>query len=189
MRLVKIMGANAMAERRQIRISKPVEAVRKYMWDEESGTFLAVKRDTLEKIKVATIGSWMPLIAEVPTRSMVKRMAEAFMTEHWQTPLTVPTVDRNDKRWVSDKYWRGNVWPAPNYYVASGFDAYDYNTIASDISDKTIANALKNGISEHYDSTTGKPLGVLYISMTCTIITMILDGLSRHYKLKIKGKP
>jgi len=55
-----------------------VEAVRKYMWDEESGTFLAVKRDTLEKIKVATIGSWMPLMAEVPTRAMAGRMAENF---------------------------------------------------------------------------------------------------------------
>jgi len=54
----------------------------------------------LKKIKVATIGSWMPLISKVPTRSMVKRMAEASMTEHWQTSLPVPTVDRKDKRWV-----------------------------------------------------------------------------------------
>ena len=78
---------------------------------------------------------------------MVKRMAEASMTEHRQTSLPVPTVDRKDKRWVQDKYCRGDVWPAPIYQVASEFDAYDFNTFASDISDKTIANALKNGIS------------------------------------------
>jgi glycogen debranching enzyme len=185
-RMAKIMGDNAMAERRQIRIDKSVNAVRKYMWDKESGTFLAVKRDTLEKIKVATIGSWMPLMAEVPTHSMAKRMAEAFMTDHWQTPLPIPTVDRKDSRWISDKYWRGDVWPAPNYQVADGFAMYGYHRIASDISDKTVSNALKNGISEHYDSISGKPLGVPYNGMTCTIVTMMLDGLSKQYKLNVK---
>jgi putative isomerase len=188
MRMARIMGDNAMAERRLKRINKSVEAVRKYMWDEDSGTFLAVNRDTLEKIKVATIGSWMPLMAGVPTRAMAKRMAETFMTDHWQTPLPIPTVDRMDSRWISDKYWRGDVWPAPNYQVADGFAIHGYHRIAADIADKTIANALKNGISEHYDSITGKPLGVPYNGMTCTIVTMMLDRLSDKYKLKIKDR-
>jgi hypothetical protein len=34
--------------------------MRTHMWDEASGTFLSVNRDTLEKIPVATIGSWIP---------------------------------------------------------------------------------------------------------------------------------
>jgi putative isomerase len=188
-RLARTMGDRAMAERRLQRIKRSVEAVRKYMWDEESGTFLAVRRDTLEKIKVATIGSWMPLMAEVPTPPMVKRMAEAFMTDRWQTPLPIPTVDRKDGRWVSDSYWRGDVWPAPNYQVACGFAMNGYPRIAADIADKTIANALKNGINEHYDSISGKPLGVPYNGMTCTVVTMMLDGLSNLHKLKIRKDP
>jgi len=188
-RMARTLGDRAMAERRQQRIKKSVEAVRKYMWDEESGTFLAVRRETLEKIKVATIGSWMPLMAEVPTPPMVKRMAETFMTDRWQTPLPIPTVDRKDPRWVSDRYWRGDVWPAPNYQVACGFALNGYPRIAADIADKTIANALKNGINEHYDSISGMPLGVPYNGMTCTVVTMMLDGLSNLYKLKVKGDP
>jgi len=188
-RLAEALGDTDMAERRQRRITKSVEAVRKHMWDEESGTFLAVKRDTLEKIRVATIGSWIPLMADVPTPAMARRMAEAFMTEHWQTPLPIPTVDRNDKRWISNKYWRGDVWPAPNYQVASGFAHYGYRQIAANIADKTVANALKNGISEHYDSMTGKPLGVPYNGMTCTVLTLMLDALSSRYTLKVKGTP
>jgi hypothetical protein len=188
-RLAEVLGDIDMAERRQRRITKSVEAVRKHMWDEESGTFLAVKRDTLEKIRVATIGSWIPLMADVPTPAMARRMAEAFMTEHWQTPLPIPTVDRNDKRWISNKYWRGDVWPAPNYQVASGFAHYGYRQIAANIADKTVANALKNGISEHYDSMTGKPLGVPYNGMTCTVLTLMLDALSSRYTLKVKGTP
>ena len=127
-------------------------------------------------------------MAGVPTNDMVKRMAEAFMTDRWPTPLPIPTVDRLDSRWISDDYWRGDVWPAPNYQVAYGFAMHGYHRIAADISDKTVANALKNGISEHYDSISGKPLGVPYNGMTCTIVTMMLDGLSDKYRLKVKDR-
>ena len=47
-------------------------ADREHMWDEEAGTFLSVRRDTMDKIPVATIGSWIPLAAGVPTRAMAK---------------------------------------------------------------------------------------------------------------------
>jgi glycogen debranching enzyme len=157
------------------------------MWDEESGTFLAVRRDTLEKVRVATIGSWLPLMAEIPTRQMAGRMAKAFLTEHWQTPLPVPTVDRQDKRWGSSSVCRGDVWPAGNYLVARGFADYGCRQIAAEIADKTVANALKNGISEHYDSMTGKPLGIPDNGATCTVLTLMLDGLSSQHELKVKG--
>lgn len=186
-RLATIIGDTAMAERRRKRIEKCTAAVRQHMWDQESGVFLAVKRDTLEKIPIATIGSWMPLIADIPTTAMTKRMAEVIQTEHWQTPLLIPTVDRKDKRWVSDSYWRGDVWPAPNYQVAGALAQHGYRNIAADIADKTIANALKNGINEHYDSITGKPLGVGNLGMSCTIVTLMLDQLTSKYHLQVKN--
>jgi len=207
-RLAEIMGDGEMAARRKARIDKAVVAMRKHMWDEESGVFLSVRRDTLAKVPVGTIGSWMPLIAGVPTEAMAKRMAAAMKTESWNTPLPVPTVDRRDKRWKSDGrwngdvsasasagygfdvkqagFWRGDVWPATNYQVASGLAQYGYKDLAAEIADKTIANAIKNGISEHYDSVSGKALGVPYLGMTCSIITMMLDGLTRKHQLSVK---
>ena len=147
MRLAQRVGDRAMAARRKARIAKAVAAMRQHMWDEAAGTFLSVKRDTLEKIPVATIGSWMALMAGVPTRRMARRMAAALQTEHWTTPLPVPTVDRMDRRWKSGAYWRGDVWPAPNYQIATGLARYGHQALAADIADKTIANALKNGVS------------------------------------------
>jgi hypothetical protein len=185
-RLATIMGDTAMAERRQQRIAKCVAAVREHMWDQESGVFLAVKRDTLEKIRIATIGSWMPLLAEIPTRAMTERMAEAIQTDHWQTPLPIATVDRHDQRWVANSYWRGDVWPVPNYQVAAGFAKQGYGAIAADIADKTVANALVHGINEHYDSVTGKPLGVGNLGMSCAIVTMMLDRQTSKYHLKVR---
>jgi putative isomerase len=187
-RLAAIAGDAAMAARRQKRIEKAVKAMRDHMWDEKAGTFLAVNRDSLEKIPVATIGSWIPLTAGVPTAAMAGRMAEVLASPAWQTPLPVPTVDRTDKRWKSSAFWRGDVWPPTNYQIAGGLAAYGHADLAADISDKTIANAIKNGISEHYDSIWGKPLGVQDYCMSSTLVTMMLDGLTKRHELKLRGK-
>jgi putative isomerase len=185
-RLAEISGDREMAARRGKRIEKGVKGMRDHMWDEKAGAFLSVRRDTLEKIPVATIGSWIPLTAGVPTEAMAKRMAEVLASPAWMTPLPVPTVDRTDKRWKSDAFWRGDVWPSTNYQIASGLASYGHKELAADISDKTIANAIKNGISEHYDSVSGKPLGIRDYCMSSTLVTIMLDGLSQKHKLKLR---
>jgi putative isomerase len=187
-RLAKIVADPQMAARRKRRIGKAVKAMRDHMWDEKAGTFLSVKRDTMEKVPVATIGSWIPLTAGVPTKAMANRMAEVLATAAWQIPLPVPTVDSTDPRWKSNRFWRGDVWPPTNYQIASGLAAYGHKDLAADITDKTVANAIKNGISEHYDSVSGKPLGVRDYCMSCTLVTMMLDGLTKKYKVKLRDR-
>ena len=66
--------------------------------------------------------------------------------------------------------------------------ASGHRDLAADIADKTIANAIKHGISEHYDSVSGKPLGVPDYSMSSTLVTMMLDGVARAHRLKITAK-
>jgi len=185
-RLAEIAGDKEMAARRQKRIDKSVAAMRKHMWDQDAGTFLSVNRDTLKKIPGATIGSWIPLHAGIPTKAQAKRMAAVLNTDSWMTPLPIPTVDRKDKRWISHKFWRGDVWAPTNYQIASGLADYGHKDLAAKISDKTVANAIRNGISERYDSISGKRLGVEYLGMTCTVITMMLDGLTREHKLQLR---
>jgi neutral trehalase len=158
------------------------------MWDDDAGLFLAVRRDTLEKIPVATIGSWIPLHAGIPTELQAKRMASELQTPHWQTPLPIPTVDRLHplfKSGIWDTMWRGDVWPAPNYQVAEGLAAYGYDELAADLADKTIANALRNGVHERYDALSGKGIGVGFLGMSGSIVTMMLDGLGKKYRLRI----
>lgn len=188
MRLAEAIGDTEMAARRRLFIDKGVQAMRDHMWDEKAGTFLSVKKETMEKIPVATISSWVPLAAGVPTKEMAQRMAEVLATESWQTPLPLPTVDRQDPRWKSNDFWRGDVWPSTNYQIASGLAEYGHAELAAEIADKTVENAIKNGISEHYDSVSGKPLGIRDYCMSSTLITMMLDGLTRKYKLQLKTK-
>jgi putative isomerase len=182
-RLAEIAGDKAMAARRMKRVEHGVKGMREHMWDEKAGTFLSVKRDSLEKIPVATIGSWISLTAGVPTEAMAARMAGTLASPAWRTPLPVPTVDRNDPRWKSGAFWRGDVWPPTNYQIASGLAAYGHTELAAEIADKTVANAIKHGLSEHYDSVTGQALGIPDYSMAATIATLMLDGLTREHRL------
>jgi len=128
------------------------------------------------------------LTAGVPTKAMANRMAEVLTTAAWQTPLPVPTVDRTDPRWKSNRFWRGDVWPSTNYQIASGLTAYGHKDLAADIADKTVANAIKNGINEHYDSVSGKGLGVKDYCMSCTLVTMMLDDLTQKYKMNLRDE-
>jgi glycogen debranching enzyme len=187
-RLATRAGDTAMAARREKRIEKAVKAMRDHMWDQKKGTFLAVKRDSLEKIPAATISSWIPLTAGVPTAKTAGRMAQVLRTPAWQTPLPIPTVARTDRRWKSNAFWRGDVWPPTNYQIAGGLAAYGHADLAADIADKTIANAIENGISEHYDSVSGAPLGIRDYCMSSTLVTMMLDGIAQKHSLRlVKG--
>ena len=185
-RLAAVAGDHEMAARRKRRVAKGVKGMRDHMWDDEASTFLSVKRDTLEKIPVATIGSWIPLAAGVPTEAMARRMAEVLASPAWMTPLPVPTVDRTDPRWKSNAFWRGDVWPPTNYQIASGLAAYGHRALAARIADATVGNAIANGISERYDSVSGKALGVRDYCMSSTLVTMMLDGLTRTYDLRLR---
>ena len=71
-------------------------------------------------------------------------------------------------------------------FVAGGLAAYGHHDLAAEIADKTIANALRNGISEHYDSVSGRGLGVPDYCMSCTLVTMMLDQLARRHTLKLR---
>ncbi|MGI8905867.1 MAG: MGH1-like glycoside hydrolase domain-containing protein [Candidatus Sumerlaeaceae bacterium] len=176
-RMAELVGDTEMAQRRRARCKKSAAAMQRYMWDETSGTYLAVRRDTLEKVRIQTIGSWLPLLAEVPTKKQAKQMAQMLRSSDWLTTLPIPTVNRTSPLF-SGEFWRGDVWPPTNYQVACGLAKYGYHDLAAVICDRTIRNAIAYGINERYHPDTGKPLGVSNLGMSATVVTMMLDGLS-----------
>jgi hypothetical protein len=184
-RMATIVGEHDMARRRRRMLKKGIAAMRKYMWDDDSGCFLSVQRDSLAKIPAATIGGLVPLLAGIPTKRQAARMAEVIAGPSWATPLPIPTVDRLNPNFKSNSYWRGDVWPAPNYQVAAGLASYGHKEIAARIADTTIENATRVGISEHYDSLTGKPSGVRGLGMSAVVLTMALDRLTSKRRLSV----
>ena len=184
-RLAEAAGDHALAKRRRPILKKGVEAMRLHMWDEAQGCFLAVHRNGLQKIKSATIGGMVPLYARVPTKAQAARMAQVLSSPHWNTPVPLPSVDRLDPQYKSDSFWRGDVWPSTVFQTLCGLAPYGHRELAGDMAGRLIDNAMKVGISEHYDSQTGAPLGVRNLGMSAVILTMILEGVSPKYKIRL----
>jgi putative isomerase len=123
----------------------------------------------------------VPLMAGIPTKRQAAHMAKTVAGPRWATPFPIPTVDRQSPQFESDSYWRGDMWPAPNYQVVAGLVGYGYRELAAHIADMTIENAIRVGISEHYDSVTGAASGVRGLGMSAVMLTMALDGfVSKH---------
>lgn len=188
-RMAAILGDHAMAQRRRAKYAKGAAAMRIRMWSRQQGCFLSVYRDTFAQVQTPTVGGFMPLIARVPSVSQAAAMASILTEPAWATPLPVPTVASTNPGFVSSEFWRGDVWPAPNYQVAKGLANYGHRTQAARIANLTVANALKVGISERYDSGSGAPLGVKGLGMSATIVTMMLDGLTSQYEARVITGP
>ena len=182
-RMAELTGDLEMAKRRRFRYAAGVNAMRAHMWSEKHGCFLAVQRDSLAKIESPTVGGFVPLMAKVPTNAQAKAMAKALEGPAWATPLPIPTVARTDLSFKSGEFWRGDVWPAPNFQIATGLMSCGLSSPANRIADLSVANAIKVGISERYDSLSGAPLGVSGLGMSATVVTMMIDGLTGKYQL------
>lgn len=191
-RLASKIGREDIAERRRAKVKKSIEAMRRYMWDEEAGLFLAVHRPTMKKLAMPSISGFIPLFAGVPTRAQADRMALELGRPDWNTSLAVPTVARycryfNDGKYGNDEnismMWRGDVWNQMNFLICHGLAHYGHRNLADRICDRTVANVLANGFSECYHPDTGKPLRVKNLGMSCTAVTMLLDGFGQEYRL------
>lgn len=184
-RLAARLGDTAMSQRRRARYAKGRRGMQRYMWDVQSGCYLAVQRGTLEKIHTQTVGGLAPLIAGVPTHRQAHRMAQAIQGPEWMTPLPLPSVSSHDANYRPDGFWRGDVWPPTVFQVASGLAAYGESALASVLADKLITNAIKAGISERYHSQTGAALGVRGLGMSSVMLTLALERLSTKYKITV----
>jgi hypothetical protein len=74
-----------------------------------------------------------------------------------------------------------NTWQ--NGSQATGLAHYNLLDTSTRLAGASIANALRFGIYEHYDSLSGKPLGVSGLGMSAVVLTMALDGLSPAHRI------
>ncbi len=183
--LAEAAGNEALAARRRPILARGIAAMRQHMWDEEEGCFLAVRRPQLAKVKPATIGGMVPLQGHIPTPPQAARMAQALASPHWNTPVPLPSVDSKDKEYRSDGFWRGDIWPSSVYQTLEGLAGYGHRDVAGDLAGRLLDDALKVGISEHYDSQSGAPLGVKNLGMSAVLLTIALEGLSPRHEIRL----
>ncbi|MFN8498831.1 MAG: trehalase family glycosidase [Anaerolineae bacterium] len=105
-------NANTAAARRV------ADSIRRLLWSEADGIFYARDARRGELIPVATVSSFMPLLADIADARQATRLLAHLQdpAEFW-TPFPVPSTAATDPAFDPLRYWTGPSWPVPNWLL------------------------------------------------------------------------
>ena len=128
-RIAELLGHGAEARSWKARHATLAAQLNALYYDAEDGWYYDIRLGSREKIKVRTIASYWPVLAEAPDRQMFDRMAaELENPETFGGVVPTPSLARNDGDFQpSGGYWRGSVWLPTSYMAIKALDCYgDY---------------------------------------------------------------
>lgn len=134
-------------------------AMRAHMF--EDGVFWSVAGQDHTKLKVATWAHFIPLFADLYTQEE----AEFLMEEHFRNDNTfrsqygIRTVSKEEPSYRSERFWRGPIWLAPQWFMYKGLQAYGLKEDAAFIKRAMEACVQKSGFREYFNPETGEGLG------------------------------
>jgi len=113
------------------------------MWDEREGFYYDL--DAAEKrLKVKTIASFWPLIAEIPNEARGERLIEHLVDPHeFGIENPFPTLAVKDKRFdPQGAGYRGGVYPPLVYMVIKGLEKYQRHDLAREFAIRHLYHVL-----------------------------------------------
>lgn len=147
------------------------KAMREHMF--EDGVFWPVNGGELQKLKVATWAHFIPMFAGLYT----KEEADAVMERHFRneqtfrSPYGIRSVSREEPSYGPNKFWRGPVWLAPQWFIYKGLRRYGYNDEANFIRSTFAKCVHQSSFREFFNPETGEGRG----AKNFTWGTLVLD--------------
>ncbi len=144
--------------------------VNEKMWDPKTGFYYDLYWSGKFNYQKAP-ANFYPLLAGIAPQDRAEKMMEKLLdTSIYWGKYVIPSISRDNPAFSDQQYWRGSIWPPPNYLVYQGLKRYRYDSIAAEFAQKSmkmfIDNYRKNGgaCNENFDSRTGKGHGQKYQS-------------------------
>ena len=113
------------------------------MWDEREGFYYDLD-ESQKRLKVKTIASFWPLIAEIPNEARGERLIEHLVDPHeFGIENPFPTLAVKDKRFdPQGAGYRGGVYPPLNYMVIKGLEKYKRHDLAREFAIRHLYHVL-----------------------------------------------
>ncbi|UCD23147.1 MAG: hypothetical protein JSW51_08780 [Gemmatimonadota bacterium] len=143
--------------------------VNELLWNDDIGMYVDRRWDGSLSPRLAA-SNFYPLVAGIPSSDRAERMLETLLDESKFWGLYVlPSASRDDPLYEQQQYWRGTIWPPPNYLVYQGLRRYGLDEIAGELAARSVDLFLKSWrdyqlCRENYDSRTGEGGGHAYQS-------------------------
>jgi putative isomerase len=177
-RIAQENGQTDLADRLEATIARRAKAIQEKMWDAKTQFFYTLDRDSDRRQSIRSLQGFLTLTAGVATAEQAAALVRQLQDPaQWWCPYPVPTVALDDPTFKARGYWQGDMWPATTYLVTRGLHRYGYHDIARQITRKNIDLIRQQGVNEHYDPITGKPLGIPGIGMTAAVVSMVVESL------------
>lgn len=140
------------------------DLINTYLWNETEEFYFDRYWDGRFSEKKAA-SNFYPLIAKIPDRQRALLMIKRLLNEkEFWGEYVIPTICRDDQAFKDQDYWRGNIWPPPNYLIFQGLKAYGFDAIASELAEKSANLFLRSWENfqicpENFDARTGEAGG------------------------------
>lgn len=176
--MARLLRDEKLARRYESVVERRVQAVQAKMWDPKTRFFYTLDRDSDRQLPIRTIQGFLTLTAEVATPEQAAALIEQLQDpKQWWCKYPVPTVAVDDPTYQAKGFWMGDMWPPTTYMVAIGLNRYGRQDLAYELTRKMVELYEQRGINERYDGTTGEPLGVGGLGMSCSVLSMAVENL------------
>ncbi len=163
------LGQEATAKRYRTLHAELAARINEVLWDDKHGMYMDRFWNGDFSPRMAA-SNFYPLVAGVPDGRQANRMLETLLneTKFWGRHV-LPTISRDDSAFDDQQYWRGTIWPPPNYLVYQGLRRYRFDEVAGELASRSVDLFLRSWrdyqlCRENYDSLTGEGGGHTYQS-------------------------
>jgi len=151
-----------------------IQKINETFWNEEAGIYRN-RYVSGEWPVTESPTSFYPWLAGAPTAEISKRLLASLLDESkFWGKFVIPSLSKDDPQYgkPADEehngrifppycYWRGAIWPPPNYLVYEGLKRARYDSVAAEFAAKTVTLWYENwietgGFPENFNPQTGR---------------------------------
>jgi len=167
-RIATALGDAAAAEKHMSDHQSMNARINEHLWNEELGIYCSRNWEDAQDgspsfLTRITPMNFYPLACGAATGERQERLLQSLYSEDefWGEWL-LPTLPYSDAEWTKQHYWKGHIWPPPNYIVWEGVRQYADPVHRAEFARRSVRLFMDGWesdriCSENYRSDTGAP--------------------------------